>query len=235
MKKILAIIPARSGSKGLPDKNILPICGKPLLLYSIEAAKESGRISKIVVSTDSEQYAEIAKTGGAEVPFLRPDNLAQDSSSIADVIHHSLDYYKNQGETFDLVLLLQPTSPVRRAEHIQEAIDKYGREAIVGDETLVSVVKAPTKSKWLMDKKNNYINFCFDINLSNPQRQQLTELYLPNGALYIASAKHFNKSFYTDKTLYYEMNEADSVDIDSIEDFKSAEKRLINLKAAGQI
>lgn len=235
MKKILAIIPARSGSKGLPDKNILPLCGKPLLIYSIEAAKTSGRISKIVVSTDSEQYAKLAMEGGAEVPFLRPDNLALDSSSIADVIHHSLEYFKNKGETFDQILLLQPTSPVRRAKHIQEAIDKYDREAVLGDETMVSVVKAPLKSKWLMDKKNNYINFCFDINLSNPQRQQLSELFLPNGALYLASTKYFDKSFYTDKTLYYEMDEVDSVDIDTIEDFKVAEKRLINLKAAGQL
>ncbi|MFA6238854.1 MAG: acylneuraminate cytidylyltransferase family protein [Bacteriovorax sp.] len=230
MKKILAIIPARSGSKGLPDKNILPLCGKPLLGHTIDAALRSGVITKVVVSTDSENYRAIAIAEGAEVPFLRPKDLADDSSSIADVIHHSLEYFEKQGESFDLVILLQPTSPLRRPEHIKEAVEKYEREAISGVETLISIVKAPVKSKWLMDIKNNYINFCFDFNLTNPQRQQLSQLYLPNGAIYIATAKHFDKSFCTDKTLYYEMNDIDSTDIDTIEDFQLAERQMKCLK-----
>lgn len=230
MKRVLAVIPARAGSKGLPDKNILPLCGKPLLSYSIESALGCELITKVVVSTDSEKYRTIALSFGAEAPFLRPRGLAEDSSSIADVIQHSLDYYKNNGENFDLVMLLQPTSPLRRPEHIQAALEKYHREALTGDETLVSIVKAPLKSKWLMDIKKNYINFCFDINLTNPQRQQLSELYFPNGAIYIAPVKHFTKSFYTEKTLYYEMNAIDSTDIDTIEDFQIAENSMNSFK-----
>jgi CMP-N,N'-diacetyllegionaminic acid synthase len=222
--RILAVIPARSGSKGLHDKNILPFCGKPLLAHTIEAAKKSGVISKTVVSTDSDVYRNIGLEYGAEVPFLRPTEISKDSSSSGSVIKHAIDHYKSINEEFDLVMMLQPTSPLRNSNHICEALNQYFEMIQTREETLVSVTKAPLKSKWLLEKKGQFINFCFDIDSQNPQRQKLEELYLPNGAIYIASVKHFIGTFYTSKTLFYEMDDAVSIDIDSLEDFKKAEE-----------
>lgn len=223
-KKILALIPARSGSKGLPDKNILDFHGKPLIQYTIEAALHCKEISKVVVSTDSELYSEISKKAGAEVPFLRPPHIAQDSSALLDVIAHAVEYYEKQGESFDLLVLLQPTSPLRNGQHLQEAVNKYLTLAINGTETLVSVVKAPDKTKWVMEEHNEKVKFCFDINTKNPQRQGVNKLFFPNGAIYICNLSNLRKGFFTEETLKYEMDEVHSIDIDTPEDFLKAEK-----------
>lgn len=222
-KKIIALIPARSGSKGLPNKNILELNGKPLIQYTIEAAKSCKWISKVVVSTDSEEYANISKKALAEVPFLRPSDIAQDSSSLIDVIKHMVEYYKNQGESFDLLVLLQPTSPLRNAQHLNEALEKYLSMASKGNETLVSVVAAPDKSRWLMAREDEKVKFCFEVNVKNPQRQKLDKLYLPNGAIYVANIANIEAGFFSEDTFMYEMDENHSVDIDTIEDFRKVE------------
>jgi CMP-N,N'-diacetyllegionaminic acid synthase len=121
-KKIIAIIPARGGSKGLPGKNIKRLAGKPLIAWTIEQAKKSGWIDKLIVDTDDEKIAEIARKYGAEVPFLRPKELAQDKSSIYDVIFHALDWFKKIGLDFDSVALLEPTSPLRKDDDIDNAV-----------------------------------------------------------------------------------------------------------------
>jgi len=117
-KKILALIPARGGSKGLPGKNIKPLLGKPLIAWTIEQAKASKYVDRVVVSTDDDEIAEVAIRYGAEVPFLRPKELARDDSPTIDAILHALDFFSDKGERFDLLALLEPTSPLRDSEDI---------------------------------------------------------------------------------------------------------------------
>ena len=117
-KRFLAIIPARSGSKGVKDKNIRPLHGKPLMQYSIEAARESGIMDRIFVSTDSPRYADIARAAGAEVPFLRPADIAGDRAVATDYLVHAIETYRTLGETFDYFALLQPTSPLRTGQDL---------------------------------------------------------------------------------------------------------------------
>lgn len=118
---MLAVIPARGGSKGVPHKNIRDLDGKPLIAYTIEAAIKSKVFDKIVVSTDSSEIAEIAQRYGAEVPFIRPKDLSGDFSSSDDVVLHAIDYFKRKGKEFEYVCKLQPTSPLRNETHIMEA------------------------------------------------------------------------------------------------------------------
>ena len=121
-KSVLAIIPARGGSKGLPGKNILPLAGKPLIVWSIEAARDSKFIDKCVVSTDDDKIYEVVKEFGGEIPFNRPDHLATDVSTTFDVLEHGIQYFKNQSVEFDYLVLLEPTSPLRESNDIDEAI-----------------------------------------------------------------------------------------------------------------
>ena len=124
-KRILALIPARGGSKGIKDKNIIELCGKPLIAYSIDAAKNSKYIDDILVSTDSEKIAEVAKKYGARVPFLRPYELATDTSTTLDVVLHAIDYVNKEEKKYDTLILLQPTAPLRKTEDIDSAIEKF--------------------------------------------------------------------------------------------------------------
>ncbi|MBN1897583.1 MAG: acylneuraminate cytidylyltransferase family protein, partial [Spirochaetes bacterium] len=124
-QKILGIIPARSGSKGIKDKNIFPLKGKPLIFYTIKEALRSRFLDRVIVSTDSKKYAAIAKTYKAEVPFLRPKGLAEDFSSPMEAIFHALDFFKKKERYIpDIIVWLQPTAPLRKAFHIDEAIKK---------------------------------------------------------------------------------------------------------------
>ena len=124
-KKFLAIIPARGGSKGLPGKNIKEICNKPLIAWSIEAGLKSKYLDEVSVSTDYESIANISKEYGANVPFLRPENLASDTATSFDAVKYSIDYYKNElGKEFDYIVLLEPTSPLREDSDIDNMIEK---------------------------------------------------------------------------------------------------------------
>ena len=124
-KKILAIIPARGGSKGLPGKNIKKLAGKPLIAWTIDQAKKSKYIDKLIVSTDSKEIAEISKKYGAEIPFLRSKKLAQDNSSIYDVIFDAINWFKKNNIDFDLIILLEPTSPLRENNDIDNAVELF--------------------------------------------------------------------------------------------------------------
>lgn len=123
-KKFLALIPARAGSKGIKDKNIIDLKGKPLIAYSIEAAKRSKYIDRVVVSTDGDDIASVAKDWGADVPFLRPDYLASDTAKTIDAVLHCIQELEKSGEKYDYLVLLQPTQPLRQGFHIDEAIEK---------------------------------------------------------------------------------------------------------------
>ena len=158
---LLALIPARSGSKGLPNKNTLQCAGKPLIEWSISAAQKVNYIDDVLVTTDSEEIASISMNAGASIPFLRPAFLAEDDSSMLDVIKHAWDnHLSKSGQHYDYVVLLQPTSPLRTSNHIKEAIDFYFTNCKSGADTLSSVYPVSQKHGWLMEATNNseYIN-----------------------------------------------------------------------------
>lgn len=138
--RVLGVIPARGGSKGIPGKNLAPVAGRPLLSYTADAARQSRRLGRTIVSTDDEQIARLARTLGVEVPFMRPASLSQDDSPMLPVLQHALDSMRDAGYVAEIVVLLQPTSPLRRAEHIDAAIEKLEQ---TGATSVVSVVNVP--------------------------------------------------------------------------------------------
>ena len=192
--KILAIIPARSGSKGLPGKNIKPLLQHPLLAYSILAAQQSKLINRITVNTDSDQIAEIAKQYNAEIPFMRPTELAQDLSTDLDVFKHQLEWMKNtEGYVPDIVVQLRPTSPVRFANWIDEAIEKL----ISSDADSIRVVTesplTPFKM-WLINNNNDgamepLVSVKNIIEPYNQPRQSLPIVYWQIGTLDVIKTK----------------------------------------------
>lgn len=229
-KKILALIPARSGSKGLPGKNIKELNGKPLIHWTIQAAKDCSYVDSVVVSTDGNEIAKAAKESGALVPFMRPEEFSGDEATSQAVIKHALEQLKN--ESFDYLLYLQPTSPFRKANHITKAIEHYFSQVKSKSETLISVCPLPPKMGWIMHEQNGFLNFSLKNSQEGKQRQALSKYYLPNGALYFAPAPAAAAGFYTDQTLFLEMNEYDSLDIDTQEDFSLAEEYLRTSKTS---
>lgn len=222
----LAIIPARSGSKGLPGKNIAPCAGKPLIHWTIEAASQCKYIDKVLVSTDAEEIADVAVAGGAWAPFLRSADLAQDDSSILDVVKEVLVRLSDQYRP-DLVVLLQPTSPLRDAQHLNQAFQRYFTQRETDLNTMVSVSQVDSKILWALgvDKQSGYAYSHFGLDLTNPRRQALADCYLPNGAIYIAPAKNFS-GFYGPNIIPYQMDEMSSLDVDYQEDLDRAIEHL---------
>lgn len=223
-KTFLAIIPARSGSKRLPNKNIKELCGKPLIAWSIEAGLQSKYIDNIVVSTDSQEYANIAQKYGAEVPFLRPSNISLDTSSSFEVISHTINFYKEHFQKeFDYVVLLQPTSPLRDGK----LIDKMCQWVVDNKIELgISVSKCehpPLWSNTLPDDKR-MDNF-FHPDIINKRSQELPQYYRINGVLYIAKITSYfeNKGFVSSQTYAFEIDQRYGIDIDTELDFEYAE------------
>ena len=216
MKKI-AIITARSGSKGLPNKNVLFANGKPLMAYSIEAALESGEFEKVIVSTDSQEYIDLLSHYPIEF-VKRSAELASDKASSFVVIEDVLNKY--QQLDFDYFVLLQPTSPLRTAQHIQEANAKFEQHFDKFD-FLVSVSDAhkPTTLTREIDEDESLKNFKLDY--SNYARQQYHPEYSPNGAIFSAKPQAYleQKHFYGEKCIAYFMSKDISVDIDDRLDF----------------
>lgn len=227
---ILALIPARAGSKGLPNKNILPCAGKPLIEWTISAARAVGLIDEVVVSTNSEEIAAIARKAGASVPLLRPTALAADDSSLVDTVEHAWKSLRtSSGSLYDYIVVLQPTSPLRSGVHIREAIELYFEKRRYPTSTLAAVCKVSPKYGWLLRKSRSEgsLRFCFEVNGRNPQRQNLDDLFLPNGAIFIIKGGEFSAGFYGEDAVPYLMEPELSVDIDSIEDLRAAEKILL--------
>jgi CMP-N-acetylneuraminic acid synthetase len=227
---LLAVIPARGGSKGLPNKNILDCAGKPLIEWTITAAKNVHYIDDVLVSTDSEAIAAVAKRAGASVPFLRPRELATDDSSMLDAVKHAWESHLNaEGKHFDYIVLLQPTSPLRTKTHINEAIEFYFRNYQSDKDTLVSVYQVSQKNGWLMqtEDESGYIRFCLDVSSKNPQRQKLKPYYLPNGSIFIVRGSALKEGLYRQNTIPFIMDASDSLDIDSIDEFNDAHQILL--------
>lgn len=218
----LAIIPARSGSKGVPDKNIRDLCGKPLIAYSIEAAILSGQFSEVMVSTDSEKYADISRQFGANVPFLRSLQTASDTASSWDMVDEVLSEYDKLGQRFDSFCILQPTSPMRTSEDIKKAYELFYTKAIFA---VVSVCEAEHSPLWCGHLPPTLeLNEFIDVN-SITQRQALGKYYRLNGAIYIVNTeKYMTDHFIYQKGSYaYVMDQFRSVDIDTEIDFALAE------------
>ena len=219
----LAVIPARGGSKGVPGKNIRLLSDKPLIAYTIEAAIQSNLFDHIIVSTDSEEIAEVSRKYGAEVPFLRPDDLSGDAVSSDAVVLHALEYYEMQGEKFDTVCKLQPTSPLRAGKHIIEA---YNLLLDKDSDYVVSVCECEHSPLWsgVLGPDNSMDSFMEEQNKSSC-RQYLPKYYRLNGAIYIAKVELYqkNRNFLGKNATAYIMEQEDSIDIDSILDFEIAE------------
>ncbi len=227
---LLAVIPARAGSKGLPNKNILHCAGRPLIDWTIAAGLESKFIDQVIVSSDSKNILDTAARFKECLPLARPCELAVDEADMVDVLDHAWQNCLNSaGEHFDYIVLLQPTSPLRTSLHIDEAIKFYFERSHSETDTLASVYLADKKNGWLMhlDNANGYIKFCFDVVSSNPQRQQLNSYYFPNGAIFILKACTVKKGLYRANTIPFMMANNESIDIDNLEDFKAAENLLL--------
>lgn len=218
MKKI-AIIPARSGSKGLVNKNILMLLDKPILAYTIEAAIQSEKFIKVIVSTDSLEYKEIAEKYGAEV-VMRGEKLSNDSATSYMVIKDVLE--KDLGVEYDYFVLLQPTSPFRNYQHINESIEKFEKN-ISNYDFLVSMTETSKTSTLIKPIEEDESLKHYDLDFSNYKRQNYKEYY-PNGAIFIGKNKEYleRKHFFGKKSLAYFMNKADSIDIDDRLDFEFA-------------
>ena len=221
-KRFLAIIPARGGSKGIPNKNIMDICGKPLVAYTIEAGKKSKYIDEIMVSTDSHIIKEVAEQYGAKVPFLRPELLSDDSAKSIDLVLHAIDFYISNNTNFDFVILLQPTSPLRTYAQIDEAIEKLMDNS--GD-SLVSVREADENPVLMRSIADGKLKEVISFQGPNLRRQDLPTFYIFNGALYINSIDMLvhKKSFIDEDTIPYVMSKESSVDIDTKLDAKLVE------------
>jgi CMP-N,N'-diacetyllegionaminic acid synthase len=224
-KSILSIITARGGSKGIPGKNIKLLGGKPLIAWTIEQVKLSKFIDRVIVSTDSSEIANVCREYGADIPFIRPTELANDEAGIIDVICHAIENLElNENIYYDYVLLLQPTSPFRKTWHIDEAIEKL--LTLPEADSLVSIREAYDKPFWMMKiNNNNYLEKFLPESENFSRRQDLPKLYALNGAIYLIEIKKLKqyKTFYPGLTTFYLMDFFSSVDIDTNLDFQVAE------------
>lgn len=223
----LAVILARSGSKGLKDKNIKELSGKPLLAYTVEAALESGEYDLVHVSTDSELYADIAKKYGADVPFLREADLSGDKASSWDAVRYVVSEYEKRGKYFDTISLLQPTSPLRDAEDIRKAFEIFETKNATGVVAVCEVDHSPLAYNTL--PKDNSLNGFIDINKVG-RRQDMGVFYRVNGAIYIQRKELLMKgdSIYSEGSFAYVMDKRHSVDIDDEMDFLFAQTLIAN-------
>lgn len=218
---MISIIPARGGSKGLPGKNILPLCGKPMIAYTIEAAKQSKYIDRVIVSTDDQKIAEIALQYGAEVPFLRPDFLASDTALAIDNYIYTIERLSKEWNTpIEEFVVLQPTSPLRIAEDIDGAIEMFMEKKA---DSVISYTPEAHPVRWhkYLDENNAFVDI-FDTTIAN--RQDLKTSYYPNGAIYVFRFSMIKeRKYYTDKSYGFIMPRVRSVDIDYKEDFDYVE------------
>ncbi len=216
-RKIIAIVPARSGSKGISNKNTRLFAGKPLIAHTIETAKASPSIDRIVVSTDSEEIAAVARDFGAEVPFLRPPELAMHESSIVDAVVHLLDQLKKENYAPTHVLLLQPTSPLRTTEDIEKAIELFEKSDA---DSLVSICR--TENILMTKDESDVLTIVNPEMLKSPNRQELPTYYKLDGSMiYLVKTDLFLKehSFLAGKLVGYEIERWRAVDLDEPQDF----------------
>ena len=224
-KSIIAIITARGGSKGLPKKNIKDLCGKPLIVHTIDTANKSNFLDEIMVTTDCEDIANVSKKFGATIPFLRPKYLSNDTATSFDAVQHVLDFYKKElNRTFDYLILLEPTSPLREDDDIDKMITKL----IENEETYDSLVSIgeinehPSIVKKI--ENDNLVPFCKELELTS-RRQDNQTAYFPYGVGYLVKTTTFEeeKTFYTKRNYFYPIKRYQCYEIDDIYDFLAIE------------
>lgn len=236
MLKVLGVITARGGSKGIPGKNIKPLLGKPLIAYTIEAAQKAGALDRLILSTDDPKIAAVAKNYDCEVPFLRPQELAEDKTAHLPVMQHAVEWLKkNQYYTPDYVMILQPTSPLRQPSHIKEAVDLI---LATGADSVLSVSEVPENFNY---RKTMILNDAGILKLINndpiykriARRQDLPKNYWSTGMIYLFKTELLfdpsSPNFYGEKTMPYVIDKKYIVDINVPEDWAEAEKALKGL------
>ena len=228
-KKYLAIIPARGGSKRLPGKNILKLIDKPLIAWTIDAAMKSEYIDDVVVTTDNEEVARIAKIYGASVPFMRPVELATDEAKSIDVVIHAIQCLKSMNSEFDYIVLLQPTSPLRNEYHIDRAIEHIVEKNV---DSVISVCEAEHSPLWsnVIPENGDMSHFLSD-EIKNERGQDLPVYYRLNGAIYIADCTRLFEEhtfFLSSDVCSFVMESESSIDIDNQMDFYFADYLLKN-------
>jgi len=226
--KVLGLIPARAGSKGVPDKNIKKLCGKPLLHYTIVEAYKSSHLSEIMVSTESEKIAKIAKQAEAHVPFMRPENLAEDNSKTLDVVIHVVEQYEENGTHFDAVCLLQPTNPLRKADLIDRCVKEFEHQQA---DSLITVRSVPHEFNphWIFEEnKQGFLSLATGEKEIIPRRQELPEAYYRDGSVYITKTEELlnKRSLYGEKIAYLNTDGVPHINIDTMADWKKAERLL---------
>ena len=225
MNRILGIIPARGGSKGIPKKNIKPLLGKPLIAWTIEQAQKSKYISRVFVSTEDKEIATIAEQCGEKIPFLRPEEFAKDNSPTSDAIIHTLDTFEKMGEYYDIIIILEPTSPLRKRDDIDKAIETYLQKSSLS-ESLVSVGEVQLENPYVMKIiENDHVTPFLENKQNFYQRQQLPTIYFPYGVIYLSTVKAFREcgTFYQKTTIPYKIERWQNYEIDDIYDFYCVE------------
>mgnify|MGYP000920173160 CR=1 FL=1 len=218
-KKILYIIPARGGSKGIPYKNIKLLVGKPLIYYSIDVARKLTTDENICVSTDDIKIIKLVESYGLKVPFMRPAYLATDEATTNDVLLHAIDFYEKKGINYDIIVLLQPTSPLREASQVKEALKQYTDDL----DMVVSVKESHAAAVICQENEDGFVEL--SLNKTGEQRQKVNTYYEYNGAIYVINIERLKEkslSGFTRKKKYV-MDEKFSLDIDQINDFYLAE------------
>jgi CMP-N,N'-diacetyllegionaminic acid synthase len=228
--KILTIVPARCGSKGIKNKNIIDVCSKPLIAYSIEqglALKELNLVDKVIVSTDCQDIANVAIRYGADVPFLRPKDIANDRAKSIDFYLHAIEFFEQKSVFFDAILLLQPTSPMRRIETLIDAIKIFKSTK---KDSLISVYKEDYINELVMYTTSDGKKL---IPLNNDhnkgvRRQEHKHVLVRNGAIYLSKIHYLksNKRIISDNPLFIKMRKNDSINIDTVDDLELVRKLL---------
>ena len=225
--RILGIIPARGGSKGVPGKNKKDLGGKPLIQYTIEAALGTNQLTDLVVSTDDQQIATISERLGVEVPGLRPAHLSTDKSPSIDTVIYLLDLLQKKGRQYDAICLLQPTSPLRTSKDIDDAIDKFVE---LNSDSLISVISVPHEYNphWVFEPhgEQQFLRIATGEKDIVKRRQDLPQAYIRNGAIYLTKCKIVTekKSLYGETIGYHEMSIEAHINIDNMEDWGTAER-----------
>ena len=219
-KSVLCLIPARGGSRGLPQKNIKNLNGKPLIAWSIDVALRSRYIDMVIVSTDDKDIAEISLEYGAQIPFTRPKELAEDNSKTIDVILHAINYLEGHGDYFDIIVLLEPTSPLREKSDIEQALESLVND--INAESIVGIAKVENAHPaFLVKIENKFLRpYLFD-DFKILRRQEIDQLYFYEGSLYISYVQSLKlrNNFYHEKTLGYLVPKWKSFEVDDITDF----------------
>ena len=226
--KVLGVIPARGGSKGVPRKNIKLLCGKPLLAYTIEGAMGAKRLTRTILSTEDNEIADVAMRLGIEVPFLRPKELAGDSSPTYPVVQHALETLERGGQSYDAVCLLQPTNPLRRTvdiDHCIELLEKTGADSVI------SVLPVPCEYNphWVYRKcEDGTLRLFTDEAVPIPRRQDLPTTFHREGSVYVTRTNVIKtgQNLYGAKIVGYEIPKEFSSNIDTMNDWQELEERM---------